>query len=143
MRQDGTISWQNYGNQGDFFPGHDLTHCAVETILGYRHAFYGMIASGRELEDFGSGDAASFHPEAIYSESLVGLLTTAELRGTILPFEEIKRTIDEKTSEAGFLPMELTEADVLRIRVKSQELKERWTKLPAGTELVLDFDETK
>ena len=34
-RADGTVTWQRQeGAQGRFFPRHDLTHYAVETVLG-------------------------------------------------------------------------------------------------------------
>ena len=35
VRDDGSVMWQNYGKQGDFFPIHDLSHFVVETELCY------------------------------------------------------------------------------------------------------------
>ena len=40
-RADGTTTWQRQDGQlGAFFPLHDLTHYAVETVLGLPRAFY-------------------------------------------------------------------------------------------------------
>ena len=44
-RADGTTTWQKRtGPTAEFFAVHDLTHYAVETVLGYRRAFYGLVA---------------------------------------------------------------------------------------------------
>jgi hypothetical protein len=54
-RSDGTTTWQRQeGGQARFFPRHDLTHYAVETVLGHRKGFYGLLAAGWDLSDFGS-----------------------------------------------------------------------------------------
>ena len=54
-RPDGTSTWQRQeGAQASFFPRHDLTHYAVETVLGQRRGFYGLVAEGWDLSDFGT-----------------------------------------------------------------------------------------
>ena len=54
-RADGTSTWQRLeGAQASFFPRHDLTHYAVETVLGRRRGFYGLVAAGWDLSDFGT-----------------------------------------------------------------------------------------
>lgn len=46
-RADGSVTWQRQeGRQGCFFPLHDLTHYAVETVLGHPRGFYGLVAEG-------------------------------------------------------------------------------------------------
>jgi hypothetical protein len=61
-RADG--SWQTHqGQQAAFFPGHDLTHFAVESELPGTIAFYGLIAAGWDIEDTtGKGRAGPFRP---------------------------------------------------------------------------------
>ncbi len=139
IRDDSSVTWQNYGNQGGFFPVHDLTHYAVETIMGYRFAFWGMIADGRELEDFGSGDAATFHPEAIYAEVLAGLLTTAEGRGSVLTYDEIVETVNIKTAEISITQIALTSVQLLMIRAKAGILVAQWMALTSGETMELTF----
>lgn len=54
VRADGTTTWQRQeGQLGRFFPLHDLTHLAVETVLGFRRAFFGLLAEGWDMSDFG------------------------------------------------------------------------------------------
>ena len=51
-RADGSMTWQrNEGGRGAFFALHDLTHYAVESVLGCTEGFYGLIASGWEIGD--------------------------------------------------------------------------------------------
>jgi len=53
-RGDGSVTWQRQdGQQGRFFPLHDLTHYAVETVLHHPRGFYGLVAEGWDLGDFG------------------------------------------------------------------------------------------
>jgi hypothetical protein len=63
-RADGSVSWQTHqGQQAAFFPGHDLTHFAVESELPGTIAFYGLIAAGWDIEDTtGKGRAGPFRP---------------------------------------------------------------------------------
>src|SRR3954453_411272 len=52
-RADGSITWQRQDGQvARFFPLHDLTHFAVESTLGFRQAFYGLIESGWDISTF-------------------------------------------------------------------------------------------
>src|SRR5262245_60665350 len=76
QRADGTVTWQRQeGAQGRFFPLHDLTHFAVETVLGLRQGFYGLVASGWNLTDFGRPYPRGPIPaEAATAEFIVGFL---------------------------------------------------------------------
>src|SRR5207253_904300 len=71
-RRDGTVAWQK---QHAFFPVHDLTHYAIETTLGLRHAFWGMMADGWEFSDFGTpwprGPMPNL-PQALLAEASAG-----------------------------------------------------------------------
>jgi hypothetical protein len=77
-RADGTTTWQKRtGPTAEFFAVHDLTHYAVETTLGYRGAFYGLVASGWDLSDFGPPWPRGALPiEALAAEVIVGLFDT-------------------------------------------------------------------
>jgi uncharacterized C2H2 Zn-finger protein len=51
-RADGTVTWQKQSERHALhFTHHDLTHFAVETTLGYGQGFFGLIASGWDIED--------------------------------------------------------------------------------------------
>src|SRR5690349_6673456 len=54
IREDGSVTWQRGNNAtARFFALHDLTHFAVETTLGFRRGFYGLLADGWDITDFG------------------------------------------------------------------------------------------
>src|SRR5688572_21044751 len=76
VRADGSSTWQVHdGPQAAFFPFHDLTHLAVETVLGTRDGFYGLLADGWDIADTGGrGARGPLPPEALLVEHLVGLL---------------------------------------------------------------------
>ena len=138
-REDGSVTWQAYGPHSDFFAVHDLTHYAVEMELGYKHGFFGMIAQGRDINDFGPGSAASFHPEAVYSEMLSGLLSAAEGNGSHLTYDDIKSTIDQHATEKGIAPIDLTIEQLDRIRVRIADLVSRWRRKYPDQPMLLDF----
>lgn len=78
IRDDGSVTWFSAGHNGEFFVAHDLLHYAVETTLGYSSAFYGMVAAGRDLNNFGTkggqSDSRPYSEEALRAEQLVGLI---------------------------------------------------------------------
>src|SRR3954471_4333927 len=82
-RADGSVTWQRQdGAQGRFFPLHDLTHLAVESTLGFRRAFYGLLAEGWDISHFGApGGAERLPPEALLAEVLVGLFDVERASG--------------------------------------------------------------
>ena len=73
-RRDGSVAWQR---QKHFFPVHDLGHYAIESVLGLRQAFWGMMADGWEFADFGTpwprGPMPNV-PEALLAEVVAGWL---------------------------------------------------------------------
>src|SRR5688572_25655537 len=75
-RADGSVTWQRQdGQQGHFFPLHDLTHYAVETVLGYTRGFFGLVADGWDLADFDKPWPRGRLPtEALLAEFVVGFL---------------------------------------------------------------------
>src|SRR4051812_18986744 len=73
-RADGSVTWQRQdGRHGAFFPLHDLTHFAVESVLGFGDAFYGLLAQGWDISRFEMPGASKTLPlEASIAELLVG-----------------------------------------------------------------------
>ena len=53
IRPDGSQTMQ-HDKTGGFFAVHDLTHYAVETTLNHKRGFYGLVAEGWDLGDFGA-----------------------------------------------------------------------------------------
>ena len=144
-RADGSTTWQSLsGGQAAFFPRHDLTHYAVETVLGQGGGFYGLIASGWELTDFGKPWPRGRIPlGAILSETIVGLLDLERGSGDLIRAVDINCRLDDVRAEHGAEPAdEISEDDLARIRRRRGELFAKWEAVEPGNTLELPFDLT-
>lgn len=144
-RADGSVTWQKQNGQlGAVFPQHDLTHYAIETELGYRSGFYGLVADGWELGDFAAPwPRGSIPTEAREVELLVGF------------FDTERRSMDQWTSaqfndhavryvSAGkharvITPPTLTDEQISRVRQARDALLARWFEVIPGEALDLEF----
>ena len=141
-RADGSPTWQRpEGAQGRFFPRHDLTHYAVETVLGLDQGFYGLVASGWEFSDFGHPWPRGPLPaSALAAELIVGYLDTERAAGTTWSAGEFNAKAAEYFNALGDAPgLALREADLDRIRQTRAALFARWDALPPGATLELSF----
>ncbi len=146
-RPDGTATWQRKeGPQANFFAAHDLTHYALETTLGYRHGFYGLLAEGWDLSDFGTPWPRGPLPDdAEPAEVIAGLLdgeraagersSAAEFNEKIAMYYESQRAIHDRTQ-----PLTLTQQELDQIRKVASELRARWAAVAPGDSLELAFD---
>ena len=142
VRPDGSVTWQKQeGRQGRFFPFHDLTHYAVETVLPLR-GFYRIVAEGWELTDFGKPWPKGPLPqEAHLAEVIVGFLDTE--RGAGIEWSpEDWRMAATTYFKARKLPLPVlpSEAELTRIRQERARVFALWTTLPAGETLELKLD---
>jgi hypothetical protein len=142
-RENGTVTWQRQlGAQGMFFPRHDLTHYAVETVLGLRNAFYGLVADGWDISDFGPPYPRGPIPEeALVAELIVGFLDTeraSPTRWTASDFDD-KAAIYYREHDLSTTPPTLTDDDLARIRQRRAELFTRWDGVPPGGAIELPF----
>jgi len=82
-RADGSVTWQRQDGQlGRFFPLHDLTHYCVESVLGFDRAFYGLVAAGWDISDFGKPEYRSQDfSEALLGEVIVGMFDLERITG--------------------------------------------------------------
>lgn len=118
-RADGSVTWQRQeGAQGRFFPRHDLTHYAVETVLGMDQAFYGLVASGWGFGDFGHPwPRGPMPPEAIAAELIVGYLDAERAAGVTWSARDFNAKAAAYHGARGEAPgFELQEADLDLIR---------------------------
>ncbi len=142
-RADGTRTWQRQERHAAFFAAHDLTHYAVETVLGLREAFYGLVARGWDFDDFlPPYPRGPLCAEALWAETLVGLLdvergTTAPGE-TLMPAAEFDAQLRAKLADAELTPpLELDERSLAEIRARRDALIGEWRALPAGETLRL------
>src|SRR2546423_460309 len=142
-RADGTTTWQRQeGARATFFPRHDLTHYAVETALGHRQGFYGLVSAGWDFSDFGSPWPRGRLPvEAAISEMIVGVLDLERRTGERVSADELNQKLAEYSVENG-LPQQrqLAEEDLTRVRAMRAELFARWEAVRPGDALEIPFE---
>jgi hypothetical protein len=141
-RADGSVTWQRQeGAQGRFFPLHDLTHLAVEQVMGFERAFFGLVAAGWSLTDFGKPWPRGPLPaEAANAELIVGYLDSERAGGSRWSAEDFNLKAAGYHAASGLPePVRLTEENLDRIRSLRGELFARWDAVPPGGRLELEF----
>jgi hypothetical protein len=144
IRADGTTTWQRQDGQlGRFFPLHDLTHYAVESVLALPRAFYGLLAEGWDISDFEKpGTKHRVPDDASFAELLVGYFDVERATGVMGTAEEYNEKMQEHYRDRG-LPatsLRVTDEQLSRIRQLRAELFARWHALPPGDALELTFN---
>lgn len=141
IRRDGTVTWQRHdGHQAAFFPGHDLTHYAVETVLGFGCGFFGLIAAGWEIEETdGKGARGALPPEAVLVEHLVGFLDVERTTGAEWSASEYATQLALRGMDTAGLPRPLTDAALYHVRRRRDALLAEWATVQPGSRLELDF----
>jgi len=145
-RPDGSLTWQRQdGQQGRFFPLHDLTHYVVETVLRRRRGFYGLVAEGWDLSDFGAPWPRGPLPiDALASEFAVGFLDqerAARVEWSAADFNASAATYYAQHGVAGSCTV--SDENLRHIREKRRELFAQWAALPPGQTLELQFRRTE
>ena len=143
MRADGSTTWQSMKNaQAAFFPRHDLTHYAVETVLRHRRGFYGLVASGWDLGDFGTPWPRGPIPsESVLSEMIVGCLDLERASGVLVRAEDVNERLGQFCAENKLDdPAILTDDDLSAVRRKRAELFAEWDAVEPGSALELVFE---
>lgn len=148
LRADGSSTWQRqHGPLGRFFPPHDLTHYAVETTLGYRNGFYGLIASGWNIQDFAKPFPRGPIPtEALEVELIVGFfdaerqsptkMTEAEFNDHAERYQAARQS--KRPGALGVAPR-LSEEQIEAVREYRSDLLSRWFQLSPGEAMELRF----
>ena len=147
-RRDGSVTWQRlHGPTAIVMPVHDLTHYAVETALGFRQGFYGLLADGWEITDFAKPWPRGPIPdEALVVELIVGFFDAERRQGEAMTAEAFavqaaqyvaSREAVGKTIPAG--QWQLTDSELGRVRALRDDLLARWAAVPAGGDLDLEF----
>ncbi len=144
LRPDGSIARQQYrGPTAQFFPKHDLAHYAVETALGMQRGFYGLVAEGWNLGDFGAPWPRGKLPEDMdLVEWVVGLFDREIGQQQPWPAEEFNALLAQhQTGHPLSRPVRrLTETDLRKIRACIGELAALWAALPVGKTMELPFE---
>ncbi len=142
LRDDGSVTWQrNESQHALFFPIHDLMHYAVETELGFRHGFFGLIAEGWEIaETTGKTNRGALPNEALEVEYLVSAFSAERASGTATTaaeFNDLAGTFARANETTP--PRGLTDEGLARVRTRFDDLAVRWRTLAPGSTLQLPF----
>lgn len=133
-RKDGTVTWQKQNKHAAHFALHDLTHYAVETTLGYRLGFFGLIAAGWDVEDTtGKGARGALPMEAVEVEQIVGLFDAERGSGSLWTPEEFNQFAPRT------LTAPLTANNILGVRAARAGLFRKWAEVNPGQKLELTF----
>lgn len=142
-RADGSVTWQRQqGAQGRFFPRHDLTHYAVETVLRHRRGFYGLVAEGWDMSDFGTPWPRGTMPaDADPSELIVGCLDAEHAGNVRWTAADLKEKVALYFDTHHIVAtLDITDDQLMRIRERRGELFAMWEAVPAGDALELTFE---
>src|SRR5262249_42752559 len=136
VRRDGSATWQRHEKHASFFSYHDLRHFAVETTLGLRKGFYGLIADGWDIADTnGQGARGRLSAASVFVEHIVGLFERERAGGALpLSASEFNAQIDAMIGTKPDRPS-FTDAQLTNVRNRTEELHTQWTGIPGGSML--------
>ena len=124
-----------------FFPIHDLSHYAVETVLGFRSGFYGLVAAGWDIADTtGKGARGPLPEEAVEVEYIVGALGSERAGDVACSAAQFNEQASLFAQTRGLpAPRALTDDELNRVRTRIYELCAQWSELAPDSTLQLPF----
>ena len=143
IREDGSVTWAQIHPS---FEIHDLAHYAVETVLGFEKAFYGLLSDGFNIDDFELPQdkkpealvPVDLPPESLQTEHLVNLLLT-DLQ-SIGEHMDLIPTLKEILTQEGLpYPEGLNADSLVEIQKSLKDLLAKWHRLDEGEILELPF----
>ena len=141
VRDDGSVTWQRNNDQhARFFPFHDLIHYAVETELGAKNGFFGLVAAGWEISDTTGKSARGPLPnEALEVEHLVSIFAAVWSSNSDLNAPYFNAQARAGAATRPLMLRSLTDEEVVRIRRRFEQVATQWRDLPVGETLRLEF----
>jgi hypothetical protein len=142
VRRDGSATWERHDKQAVFFSFHDLSHFAVETVLGFRRGFYGLIAEGWDIADTtGKGKRGKVPSEGILVEHVVGLLDRERVGGAPLSAADFNAQMAQFVANNGLdARRSFTEIELAAVRQRIETLRRQWAVVSPGSSFELTFD---
>ena len=142
-RPDGTTTWQRLeGTQAKFFPRHDLTHYAVETVLaGNRVSTPSSPPAGISRTSATPWPRGRIPPEATFSEMIVGLLDLERQHRAFGDRRGRQHAAWTNSAASTIFPRAepISDTDLDRIRQRRAELFGQWESVNPGDALELPF----
>jgi hypothetical protein len=144
VRTDGSVTWQKMASRhAPFFALHDLTHFAVESTIGFRRGFFGLVAVGWEIDETtGKTPRGPLPEEAVLVECIVGALDAERAGGEIWTAEDFNQHLAIHFASARLSqPRTLSDEDLSRVRARRADLFAQWRAVPRGGVLELQYPE--
>jgi hypothetical protein len=138
VRADGTRTWQRL-QRG--IPMHDLTHYAVERVLGLRDGFFGLVGRGWDITAFTQPETRDHLPPAAgWEEYVVSLLLTEMSDGIERDAADFNATLSAMVAgHTEIDPREFTDAELASVRTLVRELAAQWRGLSPGGAMSLEL----
>ena len=142
-REDGTATWQHMPRAQ---VQHDLTHYAVESCLGFRDAFYGLVASGKNISDFNNRETRGETPdEAMLTEFFVNQVVLEHASGEFAEVERFNAIMlstlqNHGNGDLARAHRPLSADELTTIRATARELWGRWYHTAPGEALTLTIE---
>jgi hypothetical protein len=141
VRQNGTSTSTSIGAHAGFGPVHDLSHYAVEAQMGFANGFLGLLAAGRNFEDFNNRAKDWLPKEALVSEAISGQLSQDSMTGNPLDLETFNWSVADALSR-GSVKCEapaLEAAQLAAMHARLADLRRQWDAVAIGDTLELAF----
>jgi hypothetical protein len=144
QRDDGSTT---YSKLVENFEIHDIAHYVVEQNLGFKNAFYGLLAQGYDIGDFQLPKnerpfallPKNLHPEALFTEHLVNLLLIDSIQ--VAPKNDILNILKKILSENNLPFMAvLTSEKLSKIKDGLERQMTQWNRLLPNKKLELIFE---
>ncbi|HTC89518.1 MAG TPA: hypothetical protein VK686_14525 [Bryobacteraceae bacterium] len=142
VRSDGSVTWQKQESRhAAFFALHDLTHFAVESTLGFKRGFFGLVAEGWDIEETTGKQARGPLPsEAQEVEYIVGALDSERASGAIWPAADFNEQAAIHARSVGLPePRRCTDEELSQMRQRRAELFAEWRAVEPEKTLELRF----
>jgi hypothetical protein len=143
VRRDGSATWERHDKHALCFSFHDLSHFAVETVLGYQQGLFGLIAEGWDITDTtGKRKRGKLPSEGILVEHVVGLLDRERVGGSAPSSAAEFNAYIAQLVENDHLDAApaFSDPELATVRERIEELQHQWAAVPAGSSLELTFN---
>jgi len=138
-RKDGSMTWKHVS---PFFIMHDICHYAVETVIPFHEAFFGMIKKGTDITEFElpkEERSIALGAEALLTEHFVNLLVIEYTQGKMDNLLEILKATYEIDDDK--MIDWITEKKLNEIRIAYNGLMKKWNVLPERETMTLIFED--
>ncbi len=133
VRADGSRTSSPIGDARGFGPVHDLSHYAVESVLGMSRGFIGLCAEGWTVEDFEKDAKANIPLEAGVAEVVAGAISRMEITSQWLSLDEFNWSMAEAAFKIDAVRYDAIRRAIVRLRAD-------WNALAPGATMSLRFE---